>query len=297
MGKTERRQYISTLQHFIDHNDTATFVVYRKEEQFTTNDFLTVVNDAQHCNETRALSKHFSHDMVLQLVEQYKESSDKVDAGRGNIFFDKGLCCSKNMGRSLEHYGLAVPRSRSVDTTMNSKDKEFCCMAERLLLDATKQVLPLKCKGKEKLLYSVPNTNKMFHTDTSKSFHATRYAVTNSENVLNVHVDSQNPSEHDGLNDSFMNMPVACFSVKKKDNRCSIIGYGRESIVSSSLRRLKFGPCISTIMRYYGELPEERKKITTDLVKQLSLEAIALNKPVRFSLHTNKMVTYSVYVD
>ena len=86
-------------------------------------------------------------------------------------------------------------------------------------------------------------------------------------------------------------------SLKKKDNRCSIIGYGRESVVSSSLRRLKFGPCISTIMRYYGELPEERKKITTDLVKQLSLEAIALNKPVRFSLHTNKMVTYSVYVD
>ena len=125
VGKTECRQYISTLQHFIDHNVTATFVVYQKEEQFTTNDFLTVVNDAQHCNDTRALSKHFSHAMVLQLVEQYKESSDKVDAGRGNIFFDKGLCCSKNMGRSSEHYGLAVPWSRSVDTTMNSKDKEY----------------------------------------------------------------------------------------------------------------------------------------------------------------------------
>eukprot|EP00957_Ditylum_brightwellii_P043098 3264757-Ditylum_brightwellii.AAC.1 len=91
-------------------------------------------------------------------------------------------------------------------------------------MQLTKLSLPLRCAGKEDKLYNVPPTNTEFHNESSKHFHTTRYALTNNDQVLDVHVDSQNPRGHKDLEDSYMNMPVICFSVKLNDDRCCLIG-------------------------------------------------------------------------
>ena len=106
------------------------------------NEFLTVINDIAQCDDMKELSAHFSHEKILNLVHRYKESSGKTDAGRGNIFFDKGLCCSQNLGRHTSHYGLAVPRPRSVNSRMAISDKTFCNKTEMLLYKVTKKIYP-----------------------------------------------------------------------------------------------------------------------------------------------------------
>ena len=94
-----------------------------------------------------------------------------------------------------------------------------------------------------------------------------------------------------------MNTPVVCYSMKSGDTRCSLIGYGRESVVAASLRKLKYGPCINNIMKFYHFRPSSSKHISSELVQELSSKAKMKKGPYQFPLHINKMVTYSVYID
>ena len=81
-----------------------------------------------------------------------------------------------------------------------------------------KQLIPTSTYGKEGHLYLVPPRNKLFLQKNSTSpIHATRYATTDMDHVLGVHVDSQNPKINDSLSDSFMNQLVGCFA-KKRSN-------------------------------------------------------------------------------
>ena len=82
-----------------------------------------------------------------------------------------------------------------------------------------KQFMPTYDDGKEEHLYLMPPRNKLLLQKNSTSpIHATRYATTDMDYVLGVHVDSQNPNIHDSLADSFMNQPVVFFAKKKRSN-------------------------------------------------------------------------------
>eukprot|EP00957_Ditylum_brightwellii_P161624 12305866-Ditylum_brightwellii.AAC.1 len=111
---------------------------------------------------------------------------------------------------------------------MSEEHMQFCNIAEALLLKAMKAWIPTKAKGKEELLYNVPSINQFFD-HMNFSIHSSRYAITSEENILNVHVDSANPKEIDGMQDSFMNQPIGCFSTYVREERHVFIGYGRAS--------------------------------------------------------------------
>eukprot|EP00957_Ditylum_brightwellii_P028488 2150871-Ditylum_brightwellii.AAC.1 len=113
---------------------------------------------------------------------------------------------------------------------MHLDDCKFCDTSELLLFEAMKIVLPKACTGKESKLYLVSLSIQMYTKGNYAAFHATIYATTDKGHILNVHVDSQNSRQHDRLEDYFMNMPVVCYAVKEGDKRCTIIGYGRDSI-------------------------------------------------------------------
>eukprot|EP00957_Ditylum_brightwellii_P070726 5375569-Ditylum_brightwellii.AAC.1 len=118
---------------------------------------------------------------------------------------------------------------------MHLDDCKFFDTSELLLFEAMKKCLPKSCTGKESKLYLVTPSIQMYTKGNCAAFHATRYATTDEGHILNVHVDSQNPRQHDGLEDSFMIMPVVCYTVKEGDKRCTIIGYGRDSIVGAAI--------------------------------------------------------------
>ena len=269
---------------------------YTKETALKTNEFLTVVNDMTLHPLLTDLSEHFTFDTGSKLVDKYKET-EKKDAGRGNIFFDRGFSCGKNLGPTKDLLGLPVSRKRSVNTQMDKCDVEICEQAEEKLLKAMKHFLPSVCKGKESKLYMVPKTVTLVTKSEKQSFHAARYAKTDKVNVLNIHVDSQNPQDHENLDDDFMNKPVACFGVKKEVQRCTLIGYGQDSVVQSAMRYDKYGPCLRSIISFYNNLPEERKHTTPDLVNRLKRDAAQQDDPVRFQVHTDKMVYYSPFID
>ena len=72
-----------------------------------------------------------------------------------------------------------------------------------------KQLIHKYADGEDEHLYLVPPRNTLFLQKNSTSpIHATRYATTDIDHILVVHVDSQNPNTHDSLSDSFMNQPV-----------------------------------------------------------------------------------------
>ena len=82
-----------------------------------------------------------------------------------------------------------------------------------------KQLMPTSADGKAEHLYIVPPRNKLFLKKNSTSpIHATRYATTDMDHVLGVHVDSHKPKIDESLSDSFMNQPVGCFAKKKRSN-------------------------------------------------------------------------------
>ena len=293
----ERVQYLKSLSKILSTQTCTDVKTYKKNEKQVTNNYITVINGASVNADISKLCEHASFKSLCDLVNNYKESESTFDSGRGNVFFDKGLNCAKNLGHNKKHYGLATPRLRSVSNVMTTNDKLFCDVAESILLNIAKNNLPRQCKGKESKLYNVPMCNSDFLTDTARHFHATRYAMTDDTHVLNIHVDSQNPGMYTELEDCNLNMPVVCYARKVDNTRVTIIGYGRDSVVQSSLRKLKYERCLKTIIDFYNSCSDSNKKISSNLVKTLSTQVKMDGMPHCFPLHTNKMVSYSVYID
>ena len=104
---------------------------------------------------------------------------------------------------------MSVPDDPRVDHQLTEEEIIFCDQAEKLLYTAMKRSMPTSSDGKEEHLYPVTPINKLFLQKNSTSpIHATPYATTDTDHVLGVHVDSQNPKIHDSLADSFMKQPV-----------------------------------------------------------------------------------------
>ena len=55
------------------------------------------------------------------------------------------------------------------------------------------------------------------------------------DHVIGVHVDIQKPKIHDSLSNSFMNIPVVCFTKERGQIRRLLIGFGRESVVDTDI--------------------------------------------------------------
>ena len=100
--------------------------------------------------------------------------------------------------------------------------------------------------------------------------HATRYAITDMDHVIGVHVDSKNPNIHDSSSDMFVNNPVGCFAKKIGQIRRLLIGFGRESVVNNAIRYGKFGHCLEGITMFCNKPPDDKFDITTTLVENLN---------------------------
>ena len=93
---------------------------------------------------------------------------------------------------------LYVPDYRRVDHKLMEKYIVFCDQVEKLLFTAMKQLMSKSADGKEEHLYLVPPRNKIFLQKNSTSpIHATLYETTDTDHVLGVNVDIQNPNIHD----------------------------------------------------------------------------------------------------
>ena len=106
-----------------------------------------------------------------------------------------------------------------------------------------------------------------------------------------------NPDDYDDLPDSFMNQPVACFSMMQDGKCAAIIGYPRNSIIQASCRYMKYGDCLRAIVSFHDMLPSSQKEITSDLVSMLQAEVHRSGKVVQRPVHINKFVFYSVFID
>ena len=135
----------------------------------------------------------------------------------------------------------------------------------------------------------MPPRNKLFLQKNSTSpIHATRYATKYMDNVLGVHVDSQNPNIHDSLADSFMNQPVGWFAKKRGQIRRLLIGFGRESVVNTAIRYSKFVPFLESINMFYNKIPDDKFDITTTLVEKFYNEVKEKGSIHHFPNHFNK---------
>ena len=174
----EQASYISNLRKHLKNGEKSNLLTYHKENPLYRNEFITVVNDMSVTQETLDLSKHFDHCTVSKMVYKYDENSKETNQ-RGNVFFDGGVSCAINQVQCKNTFGLPAPNERSINSTMADEYRAFCNTSEDLLLKAALKLLPLKCVGKEKLLYMIPPYNKLFSSNSS--LHATRYAITNKK--------------------------------------------------------------------------------------------------------------------
>ena len=109
VGITERSSYLKALTKKTMKTSKQSLFIYPRTNTFTTNEFLTVINDESGTDHLHELSQLLTLDKTWSLVKKYEET-DKADGGRGNIFFDRGICSAQNQMRSKNVFGLAMPR-------------------------------------------------------------------------------------------------------------------------------------------------------------------------------------------
>eukprot|EP00957_Ditylum_brightwellii_P161706 12311681-Ditylum_brightwellii.AAC.1 len=214
----------------------------------------------------------------------------------GATFFYCGICSATNQPQSKQWYGLAAPAGyRSVESKL-SEDKKFCNITESLIHKCMKGAMPLRGQHLEHLLYLVPTTNAQFLTNRQSPIHASFYAITDENNVLNVHVDSQNPRDLITLPNYIMNQPVGCFGVMHGSTRYVVTAYGCDSVVNASMQYNKYAPFLKCIEDYYKKVPDKRKEVSSCLVEEI-FNTLHSETPLRMDVHINKMVFYSPFVD
>ena len=85
-----------------------------------------------------------------------------------------------------------------------------------------------------------------------------------------------------------MNQLVGCFAKKRGQIRILLIGFGRESVVNTTIYYRKFGPCLESITMFYNKLPDDKFDITTTLVEKLNNEVKEKGFIHHFPNHFNK---------
>ena len=164
------------------------------------------------------------------------------------------------------------------------------------MYECMKAAMPLKGKGKEDLLYLVPPTNMQFLINKKSPIHACRYAVTDKNHVLNVHVDSQNPRDNITLPNYYMNQPVGCYGSMTGAVCHVVIAYGKDSVVNASLRYNKYAPFLKCIYIFFEKVHEDRREITTSCVQYARKQIQSGTNVARLDVHINKMVFYSPFI-
>ena len=99
VGISERANFLNALRKKTSKTGKESLMLYPRTNNYTTNDFLTVINDESGTGHLQDLSDFLTFDSMWSIVEKYKEI-DKEDSGQGNIFFDRGLSCTQNQMRS-----------------------------------------------------------------------------------------------------------------------------------------------------------------------------------------------------
>jgi len=157
---TGASDYVQALITFTKRKGHANAIqVYLKSTPLYRNNYLCVANDMAVTTTLTTLSEYFDFNTVTCLIEHYKEQNSS-DAGRGNIFFDRGIASSQCQQRQKEWYGLSVPSTRSVDKKMSSEEKLFCNKLEKLLYLTMKDLLPSSISELKEQLFLVPSISK-----------------------------------------------------------------------------------------------------------------------------------------
>ena len=168
---------------------------------------------------------------------------------------------------------MSVPDNHRVDHKLTEEEIIFCGKSEKLLCNDMKQLMPTCSDGKEEHLYIFPLRNKLFLQKNSISpIYAARYATTDMDHVLGLHVDIHNPKIHYSISNSFLNQQVSCFA-KKRGQICRLlIGFCRYFVVNTAIYYGKFGTCLESITMFNNKLAGDKFDITTTLVENLNNE-------------------------
>ena len=94
-----------------------------------------------------------------------------------------------------------------------------------------------------------------------------------------------------------MNHLVGCFAKKRGQIRRLLIGFGIDSIVNTSIRYSKFGPCLKSITMFYKKTPDDKFDITTILVENLNNEVKEKGSIHHFPNPLNKYIYYNPFID
>ena len=100
---------------------------------------------------------------------------------------------------------MSVTDDHRVEHQLTEEYIILCDQAEKILYTAMKTFMPTSDDGNEGHLYLVPPRKKSLQKNITYPIDATRYATTDMDHVIGVHVDSQNTNINDSLSDSFMN--------------------------------------------------------------------------------------------
>ena len=151
--------FFSNIMKEYQKSPDTKIIFYPKEERFTRNSFLCVVNCPDQVEGLDELNEFLDVDNWNRIINKYAEKN-KEDAGRGNIYFDRGRSSSQCLVRDKKFYGLAIPAMRKIKPDMIEDDILFCNTAETMLSQIFKKVLPIGFDGNPDDIYCTPNTVK-----------------------------------------------------------------------------------------------------------------------------------------
>lgn len=300
VSTASRSEYNSSLSKFLGNAGEGRVVVYKSSEREVKTDFMVVLNSFECHPKINELCTTFKHGTIGRLIDRYHERDDS----RGNRFFDRGYSGTKNRKRDCECSGLVLPSKRSVvdgmGNPMDVEDEAYCTAIESSFYEAMKEALPGSMGQAANCLYMIPPANGVVIRRPGGSAHQYRYAVAaeSLELVVACHIDSQNPSPRGNLQLSEMNCPVGCISVYKQGTRCSLIAYGRESVVASAVNIGIYQGLLNDTKQYFDSLPASRREVTPEIVVNFrNLASSSEDGVARLHIHSNKLVYFSPFVD
>jgi len=226
-------------------------------------------------------------DKLAQIVIDQGTSDD----GRKNVYIDAGRAGSQNTSRDNSPSGIALPRMLKVDEKVGSKVMEECTELLSLVL-----------------LGHVNETNyPSFFSDEAKS-RREKYANTFCNGLslfetvrvsfcesLRPHVDRENCDMPGFEKVAIINkMCPVLKDGKLQTGRLSLIGFNRASVGHAEAREHKYGHIVETAVKYYKQLPENRKRIGKETLPKSSNVWDPATPELR-KAHMSKTIFYQSY--
>jgi hypothetical protein len=276
--RSELPAFDEELTAFLKKNGSSQVRRISQHENFQ-DDYIVVINDFQKFPViANFLASIDDADLLQSVVTQAR-----VDTNRGNSKLDFGYASGQNLMRGA--FGTTVPRILD-----KSHEPPFLIVQKELSV-----IIDLVCNLLSLPLYQ--HRVDDFHTKFCHKLHpegnipAWRVATSHSNQVLEVHEDSNNDSRP-------LMSPVGVFSrlycTEHGPLRLTKIAYSRKSLFDSTVRESILLPIVQEFLTWENSQPDLLKRTSSKLFDQTPNSAIP--GAIEFPCHLERSVGVSPYI-